>query len=261
MSEITIIDTDAGNIQEYGICGYKNLKQEGFRRKVAWMKKRFAEGMKYKILNASDEGAVGAIEYIPGEYAWRPVNAAGYMFIHCIFILKRKYKSAGYGSLLLAESLEDARGGDMHGVAVVTRKGTWMAGKDLFVKNGFQVIDTAPPDFNLLVKKFNEDAPDPTFSGNWADKVAKYQKGMFMLTTDQCPYVDKAVRDIGAVAKSDYGMDITFIEYKNSQEVHESPCPFGTFCLIYNSEIIADHPISKTRIEKIMKKLGAEFIS
>jgi len=26
------------------------------------------------------------IEYIPGKYAHRPVDAEGYMFIHCIFV-------------------------------------------------------------------------------------------------------------------------------------------------------------------------------
>jgi hypothetical protein len=44
----------------------------------------------------------------------------------------------------------------MCGVAVVTRKGPFMAGKELFVKNGVVAVDTALPDFELLVKKFNK---------------------------------------------------------------------------------------------------------
>ena len=31
-------------------------------------------------------GYQGMIEYVPGEYAHRPVNAVGYMVIHCIFL-------------------------------------------------------------------------------------------------------------------------------------------------------------------------------
>ncbi len=75
------------------------------------------------------------IEYILGEYCWRPVEASGYVFIHCIFVgFKRAYKGKGYGSLLLDECLKDSKEENTYGVAVVTRKGTFMAGKDLFLK-------------------------------------------------------------------------------------------------------------------------------
>ncbi|MEZ5335661.1 MAG: YoaP domain-containing protein [Methanolobus sp.] len=33
-----------------------------------------------------------------------------------------------------------------------------------------------------------------------------------------------------------------------------SPCSFGTFCIIYNGEIISHHPISNTRFMNIMNK-------
>ena len=41
----------------------------------------------------------GFIEYVPGEYAWRGVNAEGYMFIHCIWIAANKHRKQGLGSL------------------------------------------------------------------------------------------------------------------------------------------------------------------
>jgi hypothetical protein len=31
---VEIIDTNLHNILEYGICSYKNIKQEGLRRKI-----------------------------------------------------------------------------------------------------------------------------------------------------------------------------------------------------------------------------------
>ncbi len=37
----------------------------------------------------------------------------------------------------------------MKGVAVVTRKGSFMAKKDIFLKKGFHVVDLAKPDFEL----------------------------------------------------------------------------------------------------------------
>ena len=85
MSDIKIIDTNSDNILKFGICGYKNVKRPGFLEKVGWVKERLAEGLKIKTLLTAEDGTQGMIEYIPGEYCWRPVEATGYTFIHCIF--------------------------------------------------------------------------------------------------------------------------------------------------------------------------------
>ena len=82
MRKIEIIDTNADNICEYSFCTYKNIKREGYKRKIDWLKRRFSEGMKFRVLHSASEGAVGFIEYIPGEYTWRAVEASGYMVIH-----------------------------------------------------------------------------------------------------------------------------------------------------------------------------------
>jgi|GEM_PF-5231969 len=42
----------------------------------------------------------------------------------------------------------------MAGVVVVTWKGSFMAKRDIFLKIGFIVVDSAPPDFKLLVYPF-----------------------------------------------------------------------------------------------------------
>ena len=64
INKVTIIDTNESNIQNYGMCGYKNLKNEGYKRKVDWIKEQFKKGMKYKILFSEEYGAVGGIEYL-----------------------------------------------------------------------------------------------------------------------------------------------------------------------------------------------------
>ena len=196
------------------------------------------------------------IEYIPGEYSWRPVEASRYMFIHCIFVgFERAYKGKGYGSLLVDECLKDARKENMHGVAVVTRKGPFMADKELFVKNGFEVVDKAPPDFELLVKKFDKNAPTPKFKGDWGKNLSQYGTGLTIIRADQCPYSVKNVKDIGETAEKAYAIKPNIIDLENCEEAQNSPCPFGTFCIIYNGEVIAYHPISKTRFTNIMNKI------
>ena len=252
---VEIIDTNLDNILKYGICGYKNVKHEGLRRKIEWLKDRFSEGMKIKTLYSDEDGTQGMIEYIPGEYCWRPVEASGYMFIHCIFVgFKRAYKGKGYGSLLVNECLRDARKGNMHGVAVATREGPFMAGKELFVKRGFEVVDTAPPDFELLAKKFNENAPTPKFKGDWEKKLNQYSKGLTIFQSDQCPYPAKCVPEISETAEKVYDIKPKIIELKSCQDVQDSPCAFGSFCIVYNGRVVADKPISNTMFKNIMSK-------
>ncbi|MFC2155203.1 YoaP domain-containing protein [Acidobacteriota bacterium] len=256
MENIKIINTDAVTIRKYAMCGYKNIRQEGYKKKIEWLEQRFSEGMKYKVLFSEKDGAVGAIEYIPGEYTWRTVNAGGYMVIHCIYIMTRKYKEKGYGVQMLEECLRDAQKENMNGAAVVTRQGTWMAGKELFVKEGFEVVDEAPPDFELLVKKIKPDAPIPGFMEDLPGRAAKYDTGLTIFRSGQCPYTVKAVKEIGEAAGENYGIYPEIIEFKSSRQAREiSFCAFGTFCMVYNGKLIANHPVSKTRFNNIMNKI------
>jgi len=252
---IEIIDTNAENILEYGVCGYKDIRKAGYPEKIEWLKGRFPEGMKIKTLYSYKDGTQGMIEYIPGKYCWRPVEASGYMFIHCIFSgFKNIYKGKGYGSLLLEECLKDAREENLHGVAVVTRKGPFMAGKELFVKNGFEIVDKAPPDFELLVKKFNKNASSPKFKGKWEERLSQYNEGLTIIRADQCPYTVRNVKEIRETAEKKYGIRPKIISLQNCREAQNSPCAFGTFCIIYRGEAIAYHPISATRFTNIMNK-------
>jgi hypothetical protein len=252
---VEIIDTNASNIMNYGICGYKDIKKAGYLEKITWLKARFAEGMKIKTLYSDKDGTQGMIEYLPGEYCWRPVEASGYMFIHCIFSgFKNIYKRKGYGSLLLNECFEDTKKGNMHGIAVVTRKGPFMAGKELFLKHGFDIVENAPPDFELLVKRFNRNVPVPKFRGNWEERLNQYGQGLTIIRADQCPYTVKNVKEIREAAENIYGMKVNIITLMNHQEAQNSPCAFGTFCIIHRGKVVAYHPISGTRFINIMKK-------
>lgn len=256
MENIRIIDTTADNILDYGVCGYKSLKRPGYPEKIEWLRARFAEGLKIKTLYSGKDGTQGMIEYIPGELCWRPVDALGYMFIHCIFCgFKKEYKNKGYGSKLLNECLRDAQAANKHGVAVVTRKSSFMAGNDIFLKHGFEVVDSAPPDFDLLVKKFDPQAPSPAFKPDMEQRLAQYADGLTIIRADQCPYTVKNVTEISQTAEKTFGIKPHIIDLKTSEEAQNSPCPFGTFCMTHNGEIIAHHPISNGRFKNIMGKL------
>jgi hypothetical protein len=122
------------------------------------------------------------------------------------------------------------------------------------LKNGFTVVDTASPDFELLVKKFTENAPAPRFKGDWKARLNSYREGLTIIRADQCPYTVKNVREIEKTARENFEIEPKIVTLQNHTEAQESPCPFGTFCIIYNGEVVAHHPISKTRFVNIMNK-------
>ena len=133
MKKLEIIDLTPDNFIDYGVCGYKDAKKHlELRNKFEWFKKYYPKGLKIKIIFLKEGGYQGMIEYIPGDYAHRPVNAEDYMFIHCVFVgFNKEFKGKGYASSLIQESINDANKAGMVGVAVVTRRGSFMADKEI----------------------------------------------------------------------------------------------------------------------------------
>jgi N-acetylglutamate synthase-like GNAT family acetyltransferase len=256
MSQAEIRDMNEQNIFDYGFCGSKSIEHEGCRRKAEWFKKRLTEGMRYKVLYSKDKGTIGLIEYIPGKFAWRAIEADEYMVIHCLCIFYKPFRDKGYASEMIGECLEDAKKEKLLGAAVVTRKGAWMVGKEIFLKKGFEVVDKAPPDFELLVKKFKTDAPapDPKFKGNYEKILKKYGKGLTILWSDQCPFIAKAVKEIRESIEDTYGIEAKIIQLKNHRDAQNAPSPYAIFSLIYNGQLHAFHPISSKRFSNIMDK-------
>lgn len=257
MKDIEIIDITPDTIAEYGVCGYKDVaKHLELRRKIAWFTENYPRGLRMKVLFSKTDGYQGMVEYMPGEIAHRPVEADGYLFIQCIFTgFKKDYKGKGYGKTLIRESIREAEAGNYAGVAVVTRTGSFMAKKDVFLSLGFTVADSAPPDFSLLVLRFDESSDLPRFSPGLTSRAGDYPTGLTILRSAQCPYSVKNVEAIMKTAKEAFNLTPVLVDLNDADEVKQSPCAFGTFCILYNGKVISPHPISNTRFENIMKKL------
>ncbi len=247
---MNIVTVNRENVSKTGFfCYMSKKKTEGYQRKLRWLKDRFDEGMKIKMLDLK-QGGRGFIEYIPGEYAWRPVKAKEYMFIHCIWVAG-KSKGKGYGSLLLNECMRDAEETGMKGVAMVTSEGNWLVGKKFLQKNGFQSADQHPP-FELMIKKF-DDAPPPSFSGNFEKKLKRYCDGLTIIRSDQCPYIDAGARAAMEAGK-ELGIRTLVVELKNAEDVRQlSPSPYGVFHIAYNGKLLNYHVMPK---KELMENLG-----
>jgi len=252
MKECEIIDTNADNIGGCGICGRKPGRTEGHRRKSDWLKKRYAEGLRFKVLRSREFGDIGVIEYAPGSHAWRPVEAEGYFVIHCLMV-NRKHLGKGLGAVLLDDCLRDARKSKCRGVAVVTSSDSFMAGSGLFIKAGFVSVQSNPP-YDLLVKKFKKAAPDPRFIVDRERVLKRHKEGLTILAADQCPMVAKCVKDI-AEASEALGLKTKVVRVRSAKQSRELPTPYGMFSIVYDGKLIAERPISARRFKNIMSKL------
>lgn len=91
------------NIDKEHICCAMSGKQS-FAKKE-WLKQRFEEGL---VFYRSAERGKCFIEYIPAENAWVPIEAAGWLYINCLWV-SGSLKGHGYSSELLEECLRDAK--------------------------------------------------------------------------------------------------------------------------------------------------------
>jgi GNAT superfamily N-acetyltransferase len=248
-----LIEVNSSNVKEIGFfCYMSKPKSEGFQRKIHWLQERFNEGMRIKMLRLPERGF---IEYIPGEYAWRPVEAHGYMFIHCLWIVGRSRKK-GYATLLLNECIADARKAGLQGVAMVTSQTNWLVDKKPLLKLGFEVVDQALPSFDLLALKFN-DAPAPALANGWQDRMDQLGNGMTIFRSDQCPYLDNAVTAAIEAAR-EASLPCRVIELNSSQEVRDlAPTAYGVFSIVVNGQLLSYHSLGKEDLLQRLSKLSS----
>lgn len=246
-----IVSVDRLGVEETGFfCYMSKRKSEGYLRKLAWAKMRFDEGMRIKMLKLPERGF---IEYIPGEYAWRAVDAKDWMVIHCLWVVG-KSKGRGFGAALLDECIKDARKAGMFGVAMVTSEGNWLAGKRLLESRGFWAIDKAPPSFSLMVMKLRS-GPLPSFPGDWTERAARFGKGLTIVRTDQCPYVPDATQILlDAAARKKIKARV--VELRTAREVQSrSPSPYGVFNVVLDGRQLAYHYLTE---EDFFRALGRD---
>ncbi len=244
MSDIQILilnESDLGKAQMF--CGHSPTYRYGYNAKMDWLRARLREGMRYTLLRVDGRNA-GMMEYIPGEYAWRGVEAAGYLFIHCFWVIGRN-RGHGYGRQLLETCLADARG--TNGVAVVVSKMHWLPTPKLFLKNGFEPADQTAPSFDLLVKRFNPDAPLPRFKRT----AQKAPPGLALYHSDQCPYTQN-VPDIAAQVGERLNIPVTTIRVDSAKTAQESPCPYGTLAYFYNGELLTYRPAGTKKLLELL---------
>lgn len=182
-----IINVNLENLDEEHICcaiGNDKTNRKRAEEKKEWLRKQIPNGFVFKKVDV--RGKV-FIEYVPAEYAWKPIDAPGYNIINCFWVSGR-YKGQGYGRKLLEEAIRDT--GNSNGLAVVTsrKKMAWMVDRRMFLKFGFEPCDEAPPYFELLVRKNDPSVPDPAFRESARKGSIEDDQGVVIIYSHQCPF-------------------------------------------------------------------------
>ena len=238
-TQVEIVSVDAENVAKLGFfCRKSKMKTEGNRRKLQWVSKESANGLGIDILY-DDGRSVGFVEYAPGEHAWRAVHASGFLVIHCLWVVGRA-KGKGHGTALLRRAEAAAQDRGLAGVAMVTTPGVWLADNQLLARHGYESVDTAPPAFELMVKRFGDASP-PLFPTDWQDRAAAFGPGLTVVTTNQCPYLDDAEQAILTAAEK-LGLPTRIVTLTSAEAVRDrSPSAYGVFGVVLDGELLSYH--------------------
>ena len=174
------------------------------------------------------------------------MEAKGYLFINCIWVYPTDYKNKGYGSGLIKECLKDAKG--TKGAAVVAGDTAFMAAEDIFLRNGFRVVEEDGKR-QLLVKQLKKGSL-PAIKDY--QKQLRKLKGWHIIYSNQCPWVSRFIDELDKKTKNKLKLKIT--ELKTPKQAQNAPSLYATFNLIHDGKLLVDHYVSQKRFESIIRK-------
>lgn len=235
-------------------CAISDKKcQPGVQLKKEWLVQGMAEGLTFR--KAKVRGKV-FIEYLPANAAFVPVDAPGYLYINCLWVAGQ-YKQSGIGKALLEYCMQESE--NYNGVVILSspRKKPFLADKKFLMKFGFEVADTAPPYFELLVWRKN-DVLLPKFTTSAKKSKCMHQQGLVLYYTHQCPFVEHYGLNVLARVAADYQIPFTAIHIDTVEKARMAPSPFTTYSVFYNGEFITHEILSEKKCVQLMEDLRSK---
>ncbi len=238
--------------KEHICCAISNNKDCQVASKKAWLSQRLEEGL---VFTKGDVRGKVFMEYIPAEKAWVPIEAEGYMFIHCFWV-SGQYKGQGISNELLVSCITDSKAKGKKGLAVISskKKLPYLSDGSFLRHKGFQLADTSAPYYELLYLPFEETATKPSFKV-CAKKAEIKEKGWVLYYSQQCPFTAKYVPLIEEIAKK-RGVDFQVFRYESAQEAQNAPVASTTYSLFYEGQLVTHEILSDKKFIKILESKG-----
>lgn len=245
-----IITLNKENIDAEHICCAISDKKctEGYLKKKEWLKEQISKGYIFKKFNVKHKVF---IEYCPSDIAWLPITAPNYMVINCFWVAGQ-YAGKGYGKRLLENCMKDSV--DKDGIVVLTsnKKKSYISDKKFFIKQGFEVCDTAPPYFELLVYKNNPNAISPTFNQSAKENVCSNKNGLTVYYSNCCPFTEYYTNTVLRELASREGISLEIIKIDNKEQVDDLPSAFSIYSVFYKGKFITHEILNETKFNKVI---------
>lgn len=238
---------------EHLCCAIDNKASSvGVTAKRAWLAERIDEGLRFKKLNI--RGKV-FIEYIPVEMGWMPIDATGYMLINCHWV-SGSHKGNGYGTELLRECENEAKSLGMKGIVVVTgtKKRPYLSDKSFYLKSGYEVVDSTPPYFELVAKRFDNEAELPKFTRSAKEGSLGEIKGIDIFYTTQCPFTLPYIELLKPIIAAS-NAPIRIHQIKSREEAQAHFCPVTTYSVFINGKYYTNEILTAKKLELLIQQI------
>lgn len=207
---------------EHICCGFSDKKLiAGYQAKKDLMAARYPQGYRFRKLAA--RGKV-FIEYVPAEFAWAPVVAPEHVFIHCFWV-SGQFKGRGHARALLDCCEKESKGKRGIVAVVADRKKPFLSDKSFYIAQGFEVCDTAPPYFELLIKPLGRGGLSPRFADSVRTGACKSKTDLSLFYSNQCPFPEYWADEMLRVAAT-YGLSSDKIKIGTLRDAQKAPTPF-----------------------------------
>ena len=233
---------------EHVCCAISKNDDLQVASKKAWLAERLDEGLTF--LKSTERGKC-FIEYIPAEYAWNPIDAAGYMYIDCLWV-SGSFKGHGYSNDLLGECIRDSKARGKKGLCILSsaKKKPFLADPKYLAHKGFSVCDEADNGIQLWYLPLAADADKPRFK-DCARHPHVDEPGYVLYYTHQCPFNAKYVPVVEATAKAQ-GVPFKAIRLQSREEAQAAPTPITTYALFCDGVYLTNEQMNDTRFLKLL---------
>lgn len=234
--------------KEHICCAISNNKDIQVSSKKGWLADRFDEGLVF--LKSTERGKC-FIEYIPAENAWVPIEAAGYMYIDCLWV-SGSFKGHGYSNDLLGECIRDSREKGKKGLCILSsaKKKAFLAEPKFLEHKGFSVCDESDNKIQLWHLPFEDGAKKPAFK-----ECAKHphvdEKGYILYYTNQCPFTAKYVPVIEKLA-ADNNVKFRSIHITDRETAQNVPTPVTNYALFFDGDYVSNEILSEKKFLKMI---------
>ena len=234
--------------EEHICCAISNNNDVQVASKKAWLADRFGEGLVF--LKSAERGKC-FIEYIPAENAWNPLEAAGWMYIDCLWV-SGSLKGHGYSNDLLAACIRDSKEKGRKGLCILSseKKKPFLADPKYLAHKGFAVCDEADNGVQLWYLPFEETAAPPRFK-ECARHPRVDEPGFVLYYTSQCPFNAKYVPVVEATAK-EQGVPFKAIHLQTKEAAQNAPTPVTTYALFRDGAYLTNEQMNDKRFLKLL---------